>query len=537
MSDLERRLPWLLVFRAVVATVLLTATLVVELSDGPLRLMAPLLYAVGIGTYIVVMLLGLLLKAEASPVVVAAVHLVTAEVAAALAVQATGGVASPLSFLYILVILDGAIIGARQLALILASASSLLYTFQLLAQRQDWLPYGGGANPTEIGLVVAAFGHVFAFYLVGALSGYLAFLLKGARAAASSARSDLKQAELLHNEVVAALPVGVITYDHNRVVLAANASLSKILDTDSAALVGRPLPAALQPLADGSDAFREHSAMIQGETRILWAGRSMVRSGDDSAGHRCVLVVEDRTELRALEQSLQAKERLAALGELAAAIAHEIRNPLAAVSGAVELLSDDPADPHTRRRLQDIVLREVDRLNKLVGDFLLYARPSAPQLAPVELKGLVEDVLSTLEREAPINRERMVVELGSCPRAIVDARQLRQVLLNLVRNAIDASGEGQTINIRLLARLADLVVEVEDYGEGIPASIEPHLFEPFRSTRRARTGLGLAVVHRIMEAHGARVEVDSRPGEGTLIRLIFPRAVEVPQPLEIVADA
>jgi two-component system sensor histidine kinase PilS (NtrC family) len=251
------------------------------------------------------------------------------------------------------------------------------------------------------------------------------------------------------------------------------------------------------------------------------------------------VIFQDVTAVVRMEHELRRRERLAGVGELAASIAHEIRNPLAAISGSVELLRGGGAEPD-RERLMDIVLREIGRLDALIRDFLQFARPAPPKLAPVALPALLEEVAQMLATAVPPGA-RLEVEADPSACALADATQLRQVLWNLARNACEALDGAGLIRLAA-ARVANapqgfgaddrkrpregaaVEIVVEDTGRGIPLADLERIFDPFYTTKPDGTGLGLPTVHRIVESHGGALQVESQPGVGTRFRVRLPAA-------------
>lgn len=525
---LERRLQWLLVFRAAVATVLLALTLAADVTAWPVQLMSVIVYGVVGGTYLVVIVLGILLRARVSPVIISAIHLATAVMGSLMAVQGTGGVASGLSFLYLLVILDAAIIGARPVALVAASACSVAYGGQLALQLYGVFSAGLPELPSPSRFTSAAVVHVSAFFLISLLGGQLAQLLQSAQQEVSSARTDLRVAEAFNRAVLESLPVGVLTLDSAYVVRSANPAALRILGASHDGLVGRPPPEFIQPFVDSVDATTEVGFEVGGRRRVLAMARSLMRpqEAQTSVPPLDVVVLEDRTAVRALEDSLRASERLATIGEMAAAFAHELRNPLAAISGSVEMLRERDYGDADRVRLESIVLREVERLDALVTDVLEYARPSPPQPAPVDVAVLVRDLVQFLRADAAWRENELRLDSPERLEAELDGAQVRQMLLNLLRNAVEASPSDAPVELtvredRLNGGRAILIC-VRDHGLGIPDAERGVAFEPFHTTKAKGTGLGLAVVSRIVEAHRGAVEVANAPDGGALAKVVLP---------------
>lgn len=521
-AELRRRLAWLLVFRGAVATLLLVLTLGADLADWPLRRISELLYGVVVGTYLVVLVLGVLVRNQVAPVILGAAHLAAAVLLAFIVVASTGGSQSPFSFLYLLAILDGAIVGGRKAALAAASAAGIAYGVGLVLQLYGALPTGWRGETSARGALALFVIHLAAFYLIALLGGHLAELWQQARRAAVSAQSSLDYIRDVHAEVLGALPVGVLTTDEQGRVRTANAAAEAILGVGSGVLQGAAIPEALRAFSEQAQPSGEVVIERHGDERHLrvhGADLSGLGLGDGRSALARVLVVEDWTAYRALEEDLRANERLASLGAMAAGLAHELRNPLAAISGAVELLqrNDDGVDP----RLQQIVLREIERLNRLVEDFLAYAKPAPPELRATDLRALAEELLEVVRQD---RMGKTPVRLDAPPTLVadVDPEQLRQVLWNLLRNALESSPPEQPVTLRLSEVADGVCIEVLDRGPGLSEAARQRLFEPFHTTKSGGSGLGLAVVRRIVDGHGGRVEVVNRDGGGAAAAIRLP---------------
>src|SRR5262249_32106477 len=232
----------------------------------------------------------------------------------------------------------------------------------------------------------------------------------------------------------------------------------------------------------------------------------------------------DLSELRRMEAQVKQAERLAVIGGVAAAVAHEIRDPLASISGAVELLR--PAPPDTQNpKLMDIVPREVDRLHGLVHELLDYARPRERLTMPVELVGVLDETVRVFAQDRTQAGVQVALELSpgaESARVLADPAQLRQVVWNLLRNAAEAMPEGGTVRVGLAREGRRAVLPLTDDGIGIGPEEMDHIFEPFFTTKRRGTGLGLPMVHRIITEHGGQVAVESKPGRGTTVRVRLP---------------
>jgi len=238
------------------------------------------------------------------------------------------------------------------------------------------------------------------------------------------------------------------------------------------------------------------------------------------------------------EAALRRRDRLAAMGELASTVAHEVRNPLNAIGMSVQRLrrefvdanapadGSDRADLSEQRELLDVLSGETQRINRIVQQFLDYARPPRLAARRTDLRGLVADVAASLRASAEARGVSVDDDAAKAGEGVVDPDQLRQAIDNLVRNAIDASPSGARVSIRARRTGAGHVIEVEDHGPGIAADVLPKIFDLYYTTKPDGTGVGLAVTHQIVEAHGGTIEVDSATGRGTRMVVTIPDRLE-----------
>jgi signal transduction histidine kinase len=217
-------------------------------------------------------------------------------------------------------------------------------------------------------------------------------------------------------------------------------------------------------------------------------------------------------------------ERLAALGRIAAALAHEIRNPLGSILGSIDIIRESPGLCDDERRLCEIIRGETDRLNQLVTDMMDLAKPRAPSRAPVDLARVATDVVALARRSGRGERDVPVEYDG--PSALeleADGAQMRQVIWNLLRNAIQASSADQMVRVKLHDDARSVIIDIVDHGAGIPPSMRERIFDAFVTTRSQGVGIGLAVVKQIVDAHGGTIEVLDNSGGGSTFRVILAR--------------
>jgi two-component system sensor histidine kinase AtoS len=259
--------------------------------------------------------------------------------------------------------------------------------------------------------------------------------------------------------------------------------------------------------------------------RTLHAQVAMSRMRDVSGRvFGAVVTFEDVSEVRALTDHLIRADRLAAMGELTAGVAHEVRNPLGIIRATVQLVEDSGADSERTKAAALIIKQEIDRLDRVIKALLDFGRPSAPTLRPTNIEDVVSDVVLFTRQFAGQSDVHIDTEFAaSQPMVRADADQLKQVFVNLVSNAVQAmEPTGGTIVVRVWDDDSFVFASVADTGPGIEPDVLERVFDPFYSTRDSGTGLGLTIVHRIIDQHGGRIEVASAPGEGTTFTVALP---------------
>ncbi|WP_319407456.1 ATP-binding protein [uncultured Desulfosarcina sp.] len=242
-----------------------------------------------------------------------------------------------------------------------------------------------------------------------------------------------------------------------------------------------------------------------------------------------VILFKDLTELRALRQELERHRRLASVGRLAAGVAHEIRNPLSSIKGFATYFKEKYRESNRDQEIAGIMIQEVDRLNRVVGHLLEFSRPIRLHFQQVALKPFFQDAFRVMDRQSGEAGVTMTLDMpDNSLFAVMDADKMNQVMLNLFLNALDAMTDGGRLTVRVSGSAeSGIRIQVIDSGAGIDPKDQPHIFEPYFSTKKTGTGLGLAIVHNIVKAHQGDILVDSRPGEGTTVQITLPAAKEV----------
>src|SRR5688572_31187794 len=279
----------------------------------------------------------------------------------------------------------------------------------------------------------------------------------------------------------------------------------------------------------GQDLARVRSMRIdyqyrRDDGRIIEVGLSAgaLPLPDGSRGY--IYTFQDVTDVRRFEQNARLQQRLAAVGEMAAGIAHEIRNPLASMSGSMQMLKEELPLSGDQAQLMEIVLKESERLNHTIKSFLAYARPQRFSLQQLDLRAVVQETAILLRNSPEVEQSHTIeVEPSSAPVTIdADESQIRQILWNLATNGLRAMPEGGTLRMSAVAEGAAATLRVEDEGVGIPPEEVEKIFQPFRGSFGKGTGLGLAIVHRIVTDYDGNIEVKPRSGGGTIFRVTFP---------------
>jgi two-component system sensor histidine kinase PilS (NtrC family) len=338
-------------------------------------------------------------------------------------------------------------------------------------------------------------------------------------------RADLTQ---LHTDLVRSITVGIATTSKKGEVLSMNPAGMDLLGIERDNLEGKSIDQWLPELTKQIDS--SETVSTRGQSFGIEADGNpvpieyMVAPLTSSEGLRlgAIVMFSDLTEVRRLETELEHSRRLAALGGLAASLAHEIRNPLGAVSGSFQLLASGRTFNEDEQSLSDIVFRELQRIQRLVGDMLNYARPSKPKFALAEIKKLVEEVVSVfLMGDEAVDCKVTCTADGNW-NAWIDRSQMRQVIWNLLRNAAQAAGSVDSIEVMLTKETDHIVIEVKDRGAGINLVDKNKIFEPFFSTKERGIGLGLALCKRIVDEHEGNISAVSREGGGTIFRISLP---------------
>lgn len=453
----------------------------------------------------------------------------------------TGGISSPFSFLYLLAITNASVLLARREAFYTASLCAIVYGGIIDLQYYGQLvslglgPLAAQRYGTNY-IFYTIFINIVAFFLTALLTGYLAERARHSETELEKRAIDYEEMERLNSTIVSNLTSGLLTLTGEGRIRVFNRYAETFTGITQVEAYDRDLydifPGFRLFAGNLCNVKRGVFEFLAKSGRKLIVGfNSVPLPGKEGESAGTLINFQDLTQIKRMEENLKRADRLAVIGELSARMAHEIRNPLAAISGSVQLIAQGDGVHEADRQLFTIVLREADRLNGLITDFLAYARPSQPEKGAVNLTALIGEIASLMAPDRRFVRVRIVSRVMPDFSLPLDPDQFRQVFWNLFVNAAEAMDEGGAITVD--AERIDEIrtdgeqrsayrITVADDGSGMDQETLSRIFEPFYTSKPSGTGLGLATVYRIVEAHGGRITAESTKGKGTLFTIFIP---------------
>jgi two-component system sensor histidine kinase PilS (NtrC family) len=551
------RVRGLMLGRVIVITFLWVALVVVELTGGPTPARLPLTHIILL-TYVLTILYALVLRQQPDLERFYLLQVWVDLVIETAIVQGTGGLDSGFVFLYILSIISASLALPGQSIFRVAAGASVLYSVTVYLDFNAIIhplpsPFTlrPESAPSASYVLYATLLRMTAFWVVALLSRYLAESLRQTGQVLREQTAHLIGLRAFHENVVNSMNSGLLITDMSGRVVSSNHAAERILLLSPGARHGWvaqevlsfiDLDEIMQQTDTLDPGFNRVEGLFErrdGKKIILGISYSPLRD-DKGTVHGLIFNFQDITTIRAMEGEIKRGEQLAAVGRLSAAIAHEIRNPLASISGSIQLLRSELVLDESNQRLMDIIACEIGRLNTIITDFLAYARPRPLQYADVDIHKLISGTLALLCNGLP---EGSAVTIrtafaSAVPLMAVDPQGLRQVIWNLCLNAVEAMHHQGTLTVCTAMRpllhqsyrgqaelppaTQELIIDVRDTGPGMSPEVKVKIFEPFYSTKDGGTGLGLATVDRIIYNHRGKVEVDSQLGYGTTIRIHLP---------------
>ncbi len=544
---LGNRIKWLIGLRLLIGFLFLGSAAILAIREHPPFNLTPLFALVACTCLLSVLYLVLLGRSRQARIL-CGLQLWIDLLLVTLLVHYTGGIDSLFAFVYIFPILAAAILLSRWSSLLLAGGSSILYgvliNIQLhgLMERAQFLMMATTPHDPAY-TIFQTFVNTVAFFLVALLGSHLAERLKEAGRELEEQRADLSNLQSLHEDIIANIPSGIMTLDLKGRIVSLNQSAQKIIGLSAKQIRGhhwketpfreiKRLDEFFSAPTSTFDGFSEEVQIrcLDGRSVLIGINLAPLKaSGGELLG--LVGIFQDLTERKQIEARFRRADRLAAVGQLAAGLAHEIRNPLAAISGSIQLMKEE--GPGAQPQLLDIVLGETERLKLVTGQFLDFTRPTAAPERPCDLVVLVEEAVSLLKSSCNSGSTITISVQREAEQVMVaaDPGQLKQVFWNLGLNAIQAMPEGGQLTLAVRRHVSKngagwAAVEFSDTGRGIPPAEVDRIFDPFYTTRPGGAGLGLAIVRKIIDSLGGRIEVVSRQGDGATFKVFLKQAAD-----------
>ena len=541
-DHLKKQIQWLLFLRVLFLSLMLGISVLLQ-TKTPSIFLPPLYYLAYFiaGLYLFTILSALALRMIQCYSRFGYLQITLDTLLVTLLVFSTGGSQSVFTVVYFFPIVMGAFMLFRRGSLLFAALSTLLFGALLLVE------YGGYASGfiqtsqsqlTNLQMPLHYFTiYSLTFFLVAILSSMLSTRLQKTEAELFQTASDYGRLSFLYKQIFDDINTGIITVDADNRVTSFNRAAELITGYRPAEILDQDLSQAF-PGLETTTLFhdeRQHMTAIprkNGETIPVGYSCSRLNTQDDNE-NGYVYTLQDLSQIKRMEAQVQQAEKMATIGEMAAGIAHELRNPLAAISGAVQLLDRETLACSVNKRLFGIIMRESDRLDATIHDFLLFSKPISPEKKWFSLLALAREAVETLRQDTDWNPSLALdLEIPADLDCWADPQLIRQVLLNLITNSANACRNMEKGRIRLRAEEttawdketpeAVIILEIADNGHGIPEGIQARIYEPFFTTRETGTGLGLAIVRQIVHSHGGNISLRDYPPQGTIFSVSLP---------------
>jgi two-component system, NtrC family, sensor histidine kinase PilS len=540
----------LMLLRVVVVSVLLGASVVIQIRQTHVFLaeIQTIHYIIIVSIYFLTFIYALLLKHTKNHHTLSYLQLIVDTFLVTAIIYTTGGIDSIFSFLYILTIINASIILYRRGGYVIASFSSILYGLLLDLHFYDIIqPLGTrGTAPLDYGnlnIFYLILVNITAFYIVAYLSGYLSEQIRRSRVELKERQQDIITLELLNKSIIDSISSGLAAVGAGGKIILFNPAAEKIFGIEAESVLGKNAVEAIpflspyySPDKPGSVGGKLSEQPFSDFNHTLPDGRQLhlrvsaapLRLPRRQSGGT-IFLFQDVTEIMRIEAEMKRVEDLALIGELAAGMAHEIRNPMASISGSIQMLRDGLDAEDVNSRLMDIIMRETERLNRLIGDFLSFARPRTPTIKTFDLNRLVGESLQLFRNSRRCKGKIDIVEIFHEPVVVASDQELiRQILWNLYLNAADAMPDGGRLFVTTAKSAAQCApgltgarIEVRDTGPGFSYQALNHLFTPFFTTKEGGSGLGLATVRRVVESLGGSVQGCNDPHGGAVVTIFF----------------
>jgi len=537
----HRRLRVLMAARVLIVTLLLGALALSQITEGKSLLITPndsLYIVIGL-TYFLTIIYVLALRKVKDLYRFAYGQIFFDTIFITILVYLTGGIDSLFPLAYVFSILSASFVLSKRETYVIASLSAVLYAASLELEYYGVIHPFNRSEPyfyESYDVLYRIFVYFLAFTVVALLVNHLGEELRTKGRQLRQKQIDYDKLEAFHQNVIQSLDSGLITIDRIGNISFMNKTAYRILGIDPSTQPSPELDTLLSDLKTGLPIESVHAGDVprreeitfqRPDGGIIHLGLSKSELKDISGVPvGSILIFQDITQIKEMEEQIKRADRMVSIGKMAAGIAHEVRNPLASLMGSIQVLKEEMKLSGSNLNLMDIILRESERLNRLVTDFLLFAHPPKIEFGPIMLNQLVNETLEMLRNSPQFNGHISVSKAFSHDaRVLGDANQLKQVFWNLFLNAVQEMQGGGNLGVVVESTEGSINVSVSDTGRGITDQDKGKIFEPFFTTKESGTGLGLAIVHRIIETHGGEVRVDSKAGSGTTFTLLLPEAI------------
>jgi len=451
-------------------------------------------------------------------------------------VWGTGDLTSPYITLYIVLISITSFFLKPLPTLLMAVTCAVVFTSLALLTVFSVIEGSGPEQATGKVIQIVSF-HIVAFLVVGLLASRLSERRSSGDELEETARS-LASLKLLHERIVESIRSGLITTGLDGEIISFNAAAAEITGVTADEARGTPISDLFGDISEAIEISMnatdrgEHIPRFEVDlttpegfaVRIGFGVSELYSEVNERTGF--IVTFQDLTDIRSMEESVRRKDRLAAVGRVAAGLAHEIRNPLGAMRGAIQVLESNTSPGSMNADLMDIILKESDRLNSIITNFLNYARPPVTQFMPTDVAEAVREMFKLLKHSPDVKEHHQLIDDSGSETVIIaaDTSQLKQIFWNLARNAIQAMPNGGKLRVGLESIPNNRIrIKFEDTGDGMPPEQVEQLFEPFANSRSGGTGLGLSIVYQIVRDHNGAINVRSLEGQGTTITIELPR--------------
>ncbi len=558
-EDRIKKLKVLVISRVIIITLLLSIILLIQLKKGVTLFITPnnfIYYFIGL-TYLITLIYVPFLNRTKDVQKFALVQHIVDVLLITLLIYLTGGIESFFVIAYIFSVISGSIILYKRGAYFIASISSIAYGAFL-----DLEYYGvihpmynslfSGYHYSNSYVLYRILVYVLAFFIVALLSSHLAEELRRKRRELIQKQDDYEKLEAFNRDIIQSLDSGLLTIDSHGKITSANRTAQKILRLDPNEMeqghIQQLFPDIDEALFRMDENCQKPNPYQRYETtfvdktgKMLFLGFSVspLRDNKDRVIGN-TFIFQDITKFKEMEEQIKRSDRMASIGEFAAGIAHEIRNPLTSLSGSIQVLKEELELKESNRHLMEIILRESERLNNLITDFLLFAQPPGINKEEIDIGQVIDETLQLFENSPGHNRAIQIIkELKRETIVVGDSYQLKQIFWNLFINAAQIMGSGGQLRVELETVNANgasnkikgakkrgmtpfAKISISDTGDGIKPDEKEKIFDPFFTTKEGGTGLGLAIVHRIVENHEGFISVNSQLNKGTTFEIFLP---------------